>query len=406
MTRTRSLHDQHIFSNNFSRFRLTKKNYCQHHDNLSQVLIQAVMNHFFSEEERELAEVILKFEVCGFPLSVYRVRLLAFQYAHINCIKGFSTKNKIAGYKWAKGYLARNPDIVVKKCSNLSVARAMAANPTNIQQWFAKYLAVLEQFEIHSPEQIWSGDETGVQNVPAVSKVLGHQSTTAHRQVSGEQGETSTVLTFVNACGRVCPPMVIHKGTHVNQSWLTNQQGARVAATTNGYITKSKFHEYAIRFVLFLKRNGLLDRTHLLIIDSHKSHVYNYPFLQYMLSNNIQVMAIPAHCSHIVQPLDNVPFACFKRSWEKHLDNWNFQHLGALLNNSNFFTVFNRAFYSAMSESNIRAGFKNTGIYPVNFEAIPTSKMAPSYVTDIFRHDNSKMCWKIIRFFYLKNLCL
>ena len=62
--------------------------------------------------------------------------------------------------------------------------------------------------------------------------------------------------------------------------------------------------------------------------------------LQYMLSNNIQVVDIPAYCSHIVQPLDNVPFACFKRSWEKHLDNWNFQHLGALLNNSTFFTVF------------------------------------------------------------------
>ena len=153
---------------------------------------------------------------------MYRVCLLAFQYAHINSIKGFSTIKKNAGYKWARGYLARNPDIVVKKCSNLSVAHAMAANPTNIHQWFAKYLAVLEQFNIQSPEQIWSGDETGVQNVPAVSKVLGHHNTTAHRQVSGEQDETSTVLTFVNAYGRVCPPMVIHKGTHVNQSRLTN----------------------------------------------------------------------------------------------------------------------------------------------------------------------------------------
>ena len=171
----------------------------------------------------------------------------------------------------------------------------MAANPTNIHQWFAKYLAVLEQFNIQSPEQIWSGDETGVQNVSAVSKVLGHHNTTAHRQVSGEQGETSTVLMFVNACWGFRPPIVIHKSTHVNQSSLTNRQGARVAATTNGYIRESKFHEYAIRFVLFLKRNGLMDRTHLLIIDSHKSHVYNYPFLQYMLSNNIQVMAIPDH---------------------------------------------------------------------------------------------------------------
>ena len=240
---------------------------------------------------------------------MYRVRLLAFPYTHINSIKGFSTIKKNAGYKWARGYLARNPDILVRKCSNLSVAHAMAANPTNIHQWFAKYLAVLEQFNIQSPEQIWCGDETGVQNVAAVSKVLGHHNTTPHRQVSGEQGETSIVLTFVNACWGFCPPIVIHKGTDVNQSSLTNPQGARVAATTNGYITKSKFHEYAIRFVLFLKRNGLMDRTHLLIIDSHKSHVYNYPFLQYMLSNNMQVMTIPDHCSHIVQPLDNVPFA-------------------------------------------------------------------------------------------------
>ena len=50
----------------------------------------------------------------------------------------------------------------------------MAANPTNIQQWFAKYLAVLEQFNIQSLEQIWSGDNTGIQNVPAFSKVEMH----------------------------------------------------------------------------------------------------------------------------------------------------------------------------------------------------------------------------------------
>ena len=169
------------------------------------MLIQPRLKHFFSEEERELAEVILKFEACGFPLSMCNVVKL-------------------------------KPSAIKKSNNNI-------------------------------------------------------------------------VLTFVNACWGFCPPIVIHKGTDVNQSSLTNRQGARVAATTNGYITKSKFHEYAIRFVLFLKRNGLMDRTHLLIIDSHKSHVYNYTFLQYMLSNNMQVMTIPDHCSHIVQPLDNVPFA-------------------------------------------------------------------------------------------------
>ena len=47
-------------------------------------------------------------------------------------------------------------------------------------------LAVLEQFNIQSTEQIWYGDDTSIQNGPAVSKVMGHHNTTAHRQVLGK----------------------------------------------------------------------------------------------------------------------------------------------------------------------------------------------------------------------------
>ena len=96
------------------------------------MLIQPRLRHFFSEEERELAEVILKFKACGFPLSMYRVCLLAFQYAHINSIKGFSTIKKNAGYKWARGYLARNPDIVVKKCSQSFSSPCHGSQPYKI----------------------------------------------------------------------------------------------------------------------------------------------------------------------------------------------------------------------------------------------------------------------------------
>ena len=63
-------------------------------------------------------------------------------------MKGFSTTKKIAGYKYAKKYLARVPDILVKKGSNHSVVHAMAVNPTNIHQWFAKCIDVLKQFNI------------------------------------------------------------------------------------------------------------------------------------------------------------------------------------------------------------------------------------------------------------------
>ena len=42
----------------------------------------------------------------------------------------------------------------------------MAANEPNVHKWFDEYEQVLKDLGINSPGQIWSGDETGVQNVP------------------------------------------------------------------------------------------------------------------------------------------------------------------------------------------------------------------------------------------------
>ena len=55
----------------------------------------------------------------------------------------------------------------------MSIARAMGANPTVIGNWFKLLKEIKDKCEIVSPSQIWSGDETGVQNVPKEVKVLG-----------------------------------------------------------------------------------------------------------------------------------------------------------------------------------------------------------------------------------------
>ena len=108
--------------------------------------------------------------------------------------------------------MARHPTITLKKARNLSIAHAMGANPTVISQWFDLLKKIQMEDGIVSPAQIWSGDETGVQNVPKEIKVLGIKNIRTFQQVSLEQGEMSTILSFVNALGNVVPPMIIHKG--------------------------------------------------------------------------------------------------------------------------------------------------------------------------------------------------
>ena len=87
-----------------------------------------------------------------------------------------------------EGFLKCHPEITLKTAKNLSIACAMGANETVILNWFKLLKEIKDKFDILSPCQIWSGDETGVQNVPKEVKVLGCKEIRTFQQVSGNRG--------------------------------------------------------------------------------------------------------------------------------------------------------------------------------------------------------------------------
>ena len=66
---------------------------------------------------------------------------------------------------------------------------------------------------------IWNCDESGIQDVPKEKDVPGITGEKTNNVTSKEQGETSTILTFVNAVGVAFLPIVIHKGGKVSDMW-------------------------------------------------------------------------------------------------------------------------------------------------------------------------------------------
>ena len=188
----------------------------------------------------------------------------------------------------------------------------MVANKPNICKWLAEYAQVLADLKIESPDYIWSGDKTGVQTVPWEEKYLREVNEPLYSQVAADQGETSTVLSFVNVVRCVCPLMVIHRGQYMQANWSERMPSfIKLAATSKCYIKK-----YGTHFIKYSQSIGHLHQNHLLIIDSHKNYVYNLTFFDEMRENNIHVMAIPPHTSHILQPLDSIPFVQFRCSWQ------------------------------------------------------------------------------------------
>ena len=82
-------------------------------------------------------------------------------------------------------------------------------------------------------------------------------------------------------------------------------------------------------------------------------------------------MALEAHSSHILQPLDKNPFAIFKLKFNSKMKRWNRKNGGRKIRNDEFFSVFNLAWEKAMTPANIIAGFKRTGIWPVEPNRLP-----------------------------------
>ena len=327
----------------------------------------------------------MKFSDRGFPFTRIRLRVLAYQLALENKRTGFSPVKKMAGRYWLKGFLQWHPQLRIKNSKNLSVHRAQCANPGQIDKFFNQFTELLDKFNItYKPNNIWNIDESGLNDVPDEEEVIGIVGKPQMSQVAGEKGVNTTLMTFVSAGGMSTPPMVIFKAAKVLAEWReAAPSGYLVRRSEKGYVNGKLFLEYGERFVQFLKEKRLHQpkEKHLLLLDSHKSHLFNLSFMQCMIRNDIEVMCLPPHCTHLLQPLDDVPFASLKTKWQAALVAFNLKTGARKMTKVDFFRNLIPAYIESISFATIQAGFRNCGIYPVNRNAPKLALTGPSKVT-------------------------
>ena len=330
-----------------------------------------------------MAELVLTFSRRGFPFTPKHLCSLAYEVAVKTKQKGFSPIKKRAGRYWLQGFLRRHVELKKKNCVNLSLARAMGANPVQIKIFFTNYRKWLESWNLeHSPNHIWNVDESGVGDVPAEGTVIGVKGETAFQTVSGELSQNTTVLTYVSAGGLVVPPMIIFKGGKVKQEWReAAPTGYFIRSSSTGYINAKLFADYGEKFVHFLHEKKITGR-HVVLLDSHKSHLFNLNYMEYMAANQVEVVCFPPHCTHLLQPLDDIPYARLKAAYQQELADFNLRISGQKMSQIQFFRIFVPAFTTALAPELVRKGFERTGIYPVNSQVDKLKQIGPSDVTD------------------------
>ncbi len=279
---------------------------------------------FTVEEEQELVTTIKNHSNAGFPFTSAEVRELAYEFA-VESGKDVTVEDrredKLSRH-WFDRFLSRNKELNIKVPQQLSVYRASCCNRVTVKRWMDFVKTIFDKYDIVSAMQVWNLDETGLVDVAKMRKVVGVAGQKANQIVPKEKGETTTVVVMGNAAGLKVPPLVIHKGKRIQPDWLLNKHDAHVAATETGWINKDLVVFFGTIFLSFLKANCLDGVTHVIFMDGHSAHTYNYRFLKLMKENGIVIINLPPHSSHFLQPLDGAPFAVMKNSWKVQLYHW------------------------------------------------------------------------------------
>ena len=111
------------------------------------------------------------------------------------------------------------------------------------------------------------------------------------------------------------------------------------------------------------------SRALILFMDGHSSH-YCADTLALARENGIIILTLPLNSTHLLQPLDKEVFGPFKQHWKRVCQDFKTSHPGQVVNDYNFCRLFSNAWLESMTTSIIAGGFRTTGIYPLNRDAI------------------------------------
>ena len=136
--------------------------------------------------------------------------------------------------------------------------------------------------------------------------------------------------------------------------------------SSKGWMDMELFEKWFSRLFLCCAPGA---RPLLLLLDGHSSH-YSPAAIRMAAEEQVILFVLPPNTTHLSQPLDKGVFGPLKMQWRKACHSYMTRNPGKVVNRYAFSQLFHTAWLSAMTTKNIAAGFRTTGIYPVDRNAI------------------------------------
>jgi len=320
-------------------------------------------------EEKALSRWISQMTAAGHPVRHGYIREMAYHLL-ISRYRDSAKPPSFHAYigdTWVQRFLHRNPRLATVISCTIEAARLKETTKEAIEEWFDQFMEAIAGHQILD-ENKYNMDETGnsIGAIKGAHVVVDKTLQTKYQAHPGRQ-EWVTVIECVSADGQSIPPLIIFKGKNVLSSWVPKEvleKDIHFACSLLGY-TNNDLGFYWLKDIFEpATREKAAGKPRLLLCDGHESHISS-DFVFFCIEHNIYLHLLLPHSSHLLQPLDVGVFGPLKKAISARLDR--LLRVGInRLEKGEWVERYMEARDVAITENNIRGGWRGSGLVPLN----------------------------------------
>ncbi|XP_041372513.1 uncharacterized protein LOC121385794 [Gigantopelta aegis] len=342
------------------------------------------------EEEQTLVQHIEFMSSVGYGYTRTEVTGIATDFAVYIGKKEKEGKN--LSLQWFYSFMKRWPELKVQKPRSLEIMRAKATSEETVNIYFNELETILNKYNLkNSPQSIYNIDEKGIVENHKPPSVVSSRFEVPVAVTLGKSN-TTTVIGCGNALGVAIPPYFVFKGQRMHQELLSGcTAGTAGTVSETGWSNSEIFQMYLSDHFTKYAPPASSDQPILILYDGHKSHI-NISLIQWARERNIIIFVLPAHTSHVLQPMDVGCFGPFETIYSGMKHTYLREHATSGIDRYSLCEIACKAYCSALTPVNLQASFRKTGIYPFNRSVLKPSNFLPATVfssTKIARQQES-----------------
>ncbi|KAK1837529.1 transposase [Colletotrichum chrysophilum] len=315
-------------------------------------------------EEEKLVEYILDLDSRSFPPRISGVEDMANRLL-ADC------DAPPVGKRWASNFVKRQPQLRTRFFRKYDCKGAQCEDLDAINAWFRLVANIIAKYGIVDSD-IYNFDKTGFMmgQIASGMVVTSAERRSNTKMMQPGNREWVTVIQAISSLGYSVPPYIIVAGQYHLSTWYMESGLPRdwvIATSENGWTTNERGLDWLQHFDRHTKPRAS-GSYRLLIVDGHESH-HAANFEMYCQENNIITLCMPAHSSHLLQPLDVGCFGPLKKAYGRQIED-KMRRGNTHITKEDFFPAFREAFTQALTVKNIQGGFRGAGLVPLSAESV------------------------------------